>query len=152
MEQGNSKNYDDQSVIETHGVNIRRFVQDKSKIRSEFMQRFGSSAAAVTQSQKHQVIPQLLNHKPNQSAITSNDSAVSSRAAASTLAFRLTEPFLKQQNELETKMNCVLSQLSEMKDTVNHTDSINKSKIDNDLNYLNNMKLNYIEKLQDNQV
>jgi hypothetical protein len=38
LEQGNSVDYEDR-CMEINDVNIRRFGQDKSKLRSEFMQR-----------------------------------------------------------------------------------------------------------------
>jgi hypothetical protein len=59
----------------------------------------------------------------------------------------LTEPFLKTQKEFESKLNDVLAQLNELNKANKMAD-----KTDVDYNHLHNMKLSYIEKLQENQV
>ncbi len=85
------------------------------------------------------------------SPIATNDSLTASLAAS--LAVTVTQPFLKIQNELENKMNNLLKQFETI-DSKSRNDSyeIAKQKIEDEMKGLTDMKLKYIEKLQENQV
>jgi hypothetical protein len=125
---------------------------------------------------KRQIIPQLIINidkdsinEPNKansnenlqqnsqtSAISTNTDSLTASLAAS-LAITVTQPFLKIQNELENKMNGLLKQFETFqKDNdskgKNESYEIAKQKIEDDMKNLTEMKLKYIERLQENQV
>lgn len=91
------------------------------------------------------------------SPLATNDTLAASLAAS--LAVTVTQPFMKIQNELENKMNNLLKQLEshQLKDdskgvVLNENYEQTKRVIEDDVKCLTEMKLKYIEKLQENQV
>ena len=80
---------------------------------------------------------------------TNTDTLTASLAAS--LAVSVTQPFLKIQNDLENKVSDMLKQF----ETLKKSESLelnNKHQIDDQINQMADMKLKYIEKLQENQV
>ena len=73
------------------------------------------------------------------------------------MAVTVTQPFLKIQNELEAKMNNLLKQFETFQkddDSKSKKDNyeVVKKNIEDDMKNLTEMKLRYIERLQENQV
>lgn len=87
-------------------------------------------------------------------AANNNDSLTASLAAS--LAVTVTQPFLKIQNDLENKMNGLIKQFEMYQkdgvDSKSESNELAKQKIEDDMKNLTEMKLKYIEKLQENQV
>lgn len=113
---------------------------------------------------KRHVVPQVIEHSSmseidednrrerQQQQGSSNFENLTTSLAAS-LAVSATQPFLKVQNELENKLNEIVKQLDGLKKNPNEDYSENEkaARLENDIGRITEMRLKYIEALQEKQ-
>jgi hypothetical protein len=161
LEQGDQ--YEQTSIlidVERDEVNIvKHSEEDKSKVRSEFMQRFGNAA----NTKKKQVIPNLVESSESPPLASTLDSALSyaprrmqqdeltqASIAASLAAVNVvTQPFVRMQTDLESKIETVLKELEMLRQSDEKIGSRLKKKASDEDGEESRVK--YLESLQEKQ-
>ena len=137
---------------------VKHDEEDKSKVRSQFMQRFGNAA----NTKKKQVIPNLVESSESPLANTldsafsyaprrmQQDELTQASIAASLAAVNVvTQPFVRMQTDLESKIETVLKELEMLRQSDEKIGSkLKKKSSDEDVE---ESRVKYLESLQEKQ-